>query len=249
MPSVQHMRGTRAALNALATGSGLLPGQVYVLTDEARLAVALTTSTYETFARENEVPPAGSDGWSYQTLAADFNTTTTGGALVTGMSFAALANSVYEIELVGSFQTAATTTGAGAMLDVPAGATVTGLAFMPSANNGVVQASPQRASGAVISPTTAVGTAAAVYPVFGRWLVQVGATADDIALRWRSEIADSEARLRAGTIMKRRLAAGAAAIEPLTVLSFAAADQAGYDAAVAANSSNPLVLVVRHAEP
>lgn len=48
------MRGTRAALDALAAGSGLLAGQVYVITDEGRLAVALTTSTFETFAREDE---------------------------------------------------------------------------------------------------------------------------------------------------------------------------------------------------
>lgn len=55
MPSVQHMRGTRAALDALASSSGLLAGQIYVLTDEDRIAVALTTSTYETFVRESEV--------------------------------------------------------------------------------------------------------------------------------------------------------------------------------------------------
>ncbi len=55
MPSVQHLRGTRAALDALAGTSDLLPGQIYVLTDGRRIAVALTTSTYETFVRESEV--------------------------------------------------------------------------------------------------------------------------------------------------------------------------------------------------
>lgn len=55
MPSVQHLRGTRAALDALAATSDLLPGQIYVLTDGRRIAVALTTSTYETFVRESEV--------------------------------------------------------------------------------------------------------------------------------------------------------------------------------------------------
>lgn len=59
MPSVQHPRGTRAALVSLAGTSGLLPGQVYVLTDEARLAVALTTSTFETFAKESEAGGGG----------------------------------------------------------------------------------------------------------------------------------------------------------------------------------------------
>lgn len=248
MPSVQHMRGTRAALNALAAGSGLLPGQVYVLTDESRLAVALTTSTYQTFARENEIPATGSDGWEYRTLAADFNNSTVEGAAVTGISFPVSANTAYEVEIRGSFQTAAATTGAAAFLNIPSGA-VDGGPLAPSTNTGTVQIAPQRASGAVITPTTAVGTAAARYPIMGGWLVQIGATGGTLTMGWRSEIAASEARLHAGTIVKMRRAIGAAAIQPLTVLSFAAADQAGYDAAVAANAGNPLVLVVRYAEP
>lgn len=54
MPAVQHARGTRAALDALAAAGQLLPGQVYVLTDQARLAVALTDSTYQAFLKEGE---------------------------------------------------------------------------------------------------------------------------------------------------------------------------------------------------
>ena len=65
MPDVRHKRGTRAALVALAGTDGLKPGQVYVLTDEGRLAVALTTSTFETFAKESE---AGGGGAPNQAL-------------------------------------------------------------------------------------------------------------------------------------------------------------------------------------
>lgn len=60
MPSVQHPRGTAAALAALAGTSGLLPGQIYVITDQSRLAVALTVSTYETFAKLSEAGGGGS---------------------------------------------------------------------------------------------------------------------------------------------------------------------------------------------
>lgn len=50
MPNIQHKRGTRLALDTLASGSGLLTGQVYVITDEfGRIAVATSTSTYDTF--------------------------------------------------------------------------------------------------------------------------------------------------------------------------------------------------------
>lgn len=54
MPDVQHKRGTRAALNALATTNGLKPGQLYVLTDEGRIAVALTPSTFMRMAKTTD---------------------------------------------------------------------------------------------------------------------------------------------------------------------------------------------------
>ncbi|MFA9261807.1 MAG: hypothetical protein ACEQSB_00405 [Undibacterium sp.] len=47
-------RGTRANLVALAAVNGLNPGQIYVLTDEARLAFALTVSTFETDSKQSE---------------------------------------------------------------------------------------------------------------------------------------------------------------------------------------------------
>jgi len=53
MPDVQHKRGTRADLNTLATADGLLIGQIYVITDEDKLAVAKTIGTYQAMARED----------------------------------------------------------------------------------------------------------------------------------------------------------------------------------------------------
>ncbi|SNT76701.1 hypothetical protein [Paracoccus seriniphilus] len=57
MPSVQHMRGTRAALDALANAGGLLPFQIYVLTDEQRIAVAFTERSYRTFSPDAPLYP------------------------------------------------------------------------------------------------------------------------------------------------------------------------------------------------
>lgn len=54
MPSVQIKRGTRAALDALAGASGLKPGEQYLITDEARIAVATSTSTYQAAAKQGE---------------------------------------------------------------------------------------------------------------------------------------------------------------------------------------------------
>jgi len=66
MADVQHKRGTRAALNALAAANSLLPGQLYVITDESRIAVADTVSTYTAYAKESE---AGSVDVGDTTLA------------------------------------------------------------------------------------------------------------------------------------------------------------------------------------
>lgn len=55
----QHPRGTRAALNALAVSNSIKPGQVYLITDEGRLATGLTTSTYEVAAKGSEAAVRG----------------------------------------------------------------------------------------------------------------------------------------------------------------------------------------------
>ncbi|MEL7231728.1 MAG: hypothetical protein AAGJ85_04380 [Pseudomonadota bacterium] len=49
MPNIQHKRGTLAALDALASGNNLLPGQIYVVSDQNIIALALTVSTYQTY--------------------------------------------------------------------------------------------------------------------------------------------------------------------------------------------------------
>ena len=64
MATVRHARGTRAALNALASGGQLVPWQLYALSDEDRVAIATSTSTYQTFAKEGE--GGGGGGTTYE---------------------------------------------------------------------------------------------------------------------------------------------------------------------------------------
>lgn len=54
MPSLRHPRGTRAALVSLASANGLKSGQLYLLTDESRIAIATAAGAFETFAKESE---------------------------------------------------------------------------------------------------------------------------------------------------------------------------------------------------
>jgi len=65
MPTVRHARGTRAALNALASGGLLVPWQLYALSDENRVAIATSTSTYQALAKEGE-GGGGGGGTTYE---------------------------------------------------------------------------------------------------------------------------------------------------------------------------------------
>ena len=61
MATVRHARGTRAALNALAGANGLVPWQIYSLSDEAgRIAIATSVNTFSTFTLESEEAGGGS---------------------------------------------------------------------------------------------------------------------------------------------------------------------------------------------
>lgn len=56
MATVKQRRATRASLTALGVAAGIEPAQVYLLTDEGRLAVGLTSTAFETFAKQSEAP-------------------------------------------------------------------------------------------------------------------------------------------------------------------------------------------------
>jgi hypothetical protein len=63
MPTVRIKRGTRAQINAAAAANGLRAGEPYLITDEARLAVGTSDSTYQAAAKQGE---GGGSGGSQQ---------------------------------------------------------------------------------------------------------------------------------------------------------------------------------------
>jgi hypothetical protein len=135
-------------------------------------------------------------------LASNNVVSTTALADVAGMSFEAVANTVYEVEIFGAFQTAATTTGMKLAFSIPSG-TITGMALLSSTNT-APQHSIQRASDAAIAPTTGVPTLNADLPVFGKYLIAIGATGGTVQLRQGSEVAASNTTLVAGLRLKYR---------------------------------------------
>ncbi len=98
MPSLSHKRGTRAQIDAAATGNALKTGEVYLITDEARLTVGTAANAHVPLAKQSEAGGGGSDPWIWQKLAVDVANSTTTLAVVTGLSFAASANTTYLVQ-------------------------------------------------------------------------------------------------------------------------------------------------------
>lgn len=141
-----------------------------------------------------------SQAWTYISLESDSVVSTTALADVPGMSFAAAADTSYEIEIFGAFQTAATTTGIGIALNIPSG-TVIGMAFAPS---GSVLATQTVADDAVLISTGAVASANSNAPVLGKYIVSIGGTGGTVQLRQSSSVAASNSVLKAGLWLKYR---------------------------------------------
>ena len=49
--TLRHKRGTRAQIDTAAAADELLEGEIYLITDEGNLAMATSTSTYETYVK------------------------------------------------------------------------------------------------------------------------------------------------------------------------------------------------------
>lgn len=83
MPKVIVKRGSRAQINAAAAGSGLLSGEVYLITDESRIAIGLGPTTYQAHAKQGE----GGGGAAFESVTVNVAPASSGHA------FASVANS------------------------------------------------------------------------------------------------------------------------------------------------------------
>jgi hypothetical protein len=202
MPSLAHKRGTRAQIDAAAGLNTLRAGELYLISDEARLTVATAVNAHAPAAKQGE--GGGSDPWTWIKLAADVANSTVTLASVTGLSFTATANTTYLVELIGTFQSAATTTGIATALDIPSGS-VSGHARHPVSTT-ALGSTEQIADASTTGATTGVRAAATNVPLKASYIVAIGATGGTVQLQFRSEIAASAVTMKAGlTAMGRRI--------------------------------------------
>jgi hypothetical protein len=201
MPSLTHKRGTRAQIDAAAGAHGLQMGEIYLITDEARLTVGTAADAHQPLGKQGE--GGGADPWTWQKLAADVANNTTTLTAVTGLSFEAAENTTYLVEVIGAFQSATTTTGVALALDIPSG-TVIGQ-MLAASSPSTTGSTEQIADNATTGTTTGVRAANTNTPISARFVVAVGATGGAVQLMLRSEIASAAVTMKAAlTVMGRR---------------------------------------------
>ncbi len=137
----------------------------------------------------------GSDPWTWLILASNNTVSTTAFADVTGMNFTALANMTYIVDVIGAYQSAATTTGIGLALDIPSGSVVGQVVVNTSAT--ALGGNEQIADNTTTGASTGVRAANTNTPISARFVVAIGGTSGTVQLRQRSEVAASNTVLQA----------------------------------------------------
>lgn len=130
-------------------------------------------------------------------LTADVINSTVTLANATGLAIALDANSTYAIDVRVMFQTAATTTGIRLTQTVPTGATVVAQWNTPTSLTARTLANQRAADTGAAS--SAVDTANANTLATGALLVVTVATAGNLQIRFASEVASSNAVIKAGS--------------------------------------------------
>lgn len=130
-------------------------------------------------------------------LTADITNSTVTLANATGLAIALDANSTYAIDVRVMFQTAATTTGIRLTQTVPTGATVVAQWNTPTSLTARTLANQRAADTGAAS--SAVDTANANTLATGSLLVVTVATAGNLQIRFASEVASSNAVIKAGS--------------------------------------------------
>jgi hypothetical protein len=130
-------------------------------------------------------------------LGADVTNNTTTLANATGLSIALAANSTYALNVQVMFQTAATTTGIRLTQTVPSGATVVAQWDTPTSLTARTLANQRAADAGAAS--TAMDVANANTLAAGTLLVVTGASAGSLQIRFASEVAASNAVIKAGS--------------------------------------------------
>lgn len=123
--------------------------------------------------------------WKYINLDSDSVVSSTTLTPVTEMEFTVLANASYLIELIGTYQTANTGCGIGLALDIPSG-TITGFNLV----DGPIDWAEimKQTTSNTVTASSGADSINTDYPIYCKWLVNIGNTSGTIQLTHKSEV-------------------------------------------------------------
>lgn len=123
---------------------------------------------------------------------------------ITGWSFTAAANATYELEIIGFFTSAATTTGIWLGFNTPASPTaIMFLTLNGGSTAGNATVGDQVADDTVGTPSTSARITGS-QPVWGKGILINGANAGTVQARIRTEVNASAVTLKAGSILRAK---------------------------------------------
>lgn len=140
--------------------------------------------------------------WSYLYLTADFTNSTTTFTNITGLTFNVLANTKYEAEVFGAYQTPSTSTGLGLKINGPSDLNVIGYNEVFTSTN-TIGGSLQNNLTDTTQTSTGVHLANTNSPIFCKFLIFAGATAGTVNLQMRSKTASSLVALKSNLFYLR----------------------------------------------
>lgn len=199
MPSLKIKRGTKAQIDAAATAGTLEAGQPFLVADKGKIAVATGTNSYNSFVIDD-----------YQILEKGSDQSETNGDLsdITGLAAPLVANGLYSVDGLLTYQTAATGTGIKISTEGPAGSKVmvdisistSGDQFNPYKI--VRRIYPEGAStNSAGSQSSDVAVANNNYSMRISGFVKNGSTTGDFKIRFATESFSSAATIKAGSIL------------------------------------------------
>lgn len=202
MSSLKIKRGSYAQLAAAATAAQLKEGEPYLITDQGRIAVGTSTSTFEVFAKVEEA-----NAVQVAILTNTQQSTIVTYADITELSLPVEANSLYEISAFLTFRSAATTTGAGLQIVTPADSKnfveivvpITSTAAASQLRTIFPNAAVASDSGSVLGTGVTAINSNHTAKISG--MIKTGITAGNCNLQFRSEIAGSAITLQTDSIM------------------------------------------------
>lgn len=148
-----------------------------------------------------------SDPWTYEMLASDESTTTSGnGVAITGLEFTPAANKSYEFEAMLLLRTSVTTTAVRAGVSWPTGLTDgTAVCTTPGASASDQSISYGGIGGAVMAGGTSLQSTTVSYLGNVKGFIVAGATpSGNVAARFGSETGGVSVTVRAGSFLRWR---------------------------------------------